>query len=386
MATDRISRSDQADLARIIDRGGPRILIGQLVAYRPAVGADAQLFEVDSYDRHLDSFVLQHPVTKVRLRARAIPSELHIGEASREKTDPILELLHGVGIDPAPYLIRRTDRAFRAPSPRSPNRAFGEPRRRAAASPPRRFPAAAPFAPGTRGPPPAMGTAPRMPAPLAGPRGPAPLAPGGAFAPPGFGPMPPWGTLYHPPGSFSPGPPAYPPLPLGLPLAAPPPHSSPLASAVVDPSLAELRTAVERLQSETREIRSGGSGSRSDLSSYAVAHLRKLHSSMSARDFPGLHSQITMGLSIALAPRAHKSILALGLCCSTDVKDIDMKFYWIGDGIFSETFGYCEAEGEDLTPEQIRAVERKVINFYRQERAKAIALVAKYPYLYGKKK
>lgn len=107
---------------------------------------------------------------------------------------------------------------------------------------------------------------------------------------------------------------------------------------------------------------------------------------MSARDSPGLHSQMTMGLAIALAPRAHKSLLALGQCCSTDVKDIDMKFSWIGDGIFSETYGYCEAEGKDLTPEPVRSVERKVINFHRQERAKAIALVAKYPNLYGKSK
>lgn len=74
MATIRITREDQADVQKIIDRGGPRILIGQLVAYRPAVGADPQLFEVDSYNRHLDTFVLQHPVTKVKLRARAYPS------------------------------------------------------------------------------------------------------------------------------------------------------------------------------------------------------------------------------------------------------------------------------------------------------------------------
>lgn len=205
------------------------------------------------------------------------------------------------------------------------------------------------------------------------------MAPGGPFIPPGFGPMPPWGTLYHPPGAYPPGPPAYPPLPPRPPPLAPLPPSPHSASAVVDPSLAELRSAVERLQSESREIRAGGSGGRSDLSSYAIAHLRKLHSSISARDSPGLHSQMTMGLEIALAPRAHKSILALGVCCSTDVKDIDMKFSWIGDGIFSETLGYCEAEGEDLTPEQIRAEKRKVINFYQQERAKAVALVAKYP-------
>jgi hypothetical protein len=59
---------------------------------------------------------------------------------------------------------------------------------------------------------------------------------------------------------------------------------------------------------------------------------------------------------------------------------------WISDGIFNGTYGYCEAEGENLSAEQVRFVERKVINFHRQERAKAIALVANHPNLYGKNK
>lgn len=133
----------------------------------------------------------------------------------------------------------------------------------------------------------------------------------------------------------------------------------------MDPFLAELKSAVERLQSETREIRSGGLGGRTDLSAYAVSFARKLQSSISARDSPGLHAQMSMGLEIALAPRFHKSLLGLGMLCSSDVKEIDMKFSWIGDGIFAKTLGYCEAEGDELTPEQIRSIERKIINFHR---------------------
>jgi hypothetical protein len=325
-------------------------------------------------------------VTKVKLRCRALPSELHIGERSRGDEDPILELLEGVGINPAPYLIRRPIRGFRASPRRSPNRATG-PRRGARAQSPGRFPGAPAYAPPVGGPPASMSPAALMSGPLAGARGPPPMGPGGPFPPPGFGPMPPWGTLYHPPGSFAPAPSTYPLLSLGpRPAAIPPPPPSASASRVVDPSLAELWSAVERLQSETREIRSGGLGSRTDLSAYAVGHARKLHSSISARDSPKLHSQISMGLEIALAPRAHKSLLALKLLCSTDVKDIDMKFSWIGDGIFALTFEYCEAEGEELTPEQVRSIERKVISSHRQERAKAVALVAKYSHLYGKNK
>jgi hypothetical protein len=73
MAAIRISRQDHEDIQTVIAEGGPRILIGQLVAYRPVEGADPQLFEVDSYNRHSDTFVLQHPVTKVKLRARTYP-------------------------------------------------------------------------------------------------------------------------------------------------------------------------------------------------------------------------------------------------------------------------------------------------------------------------
>jgi hypothetical protein len=142
---------------------------------------------------------------------------------------------------------------------------------------------------------------------------------------------------------------------------------------------------VEQLQSETRDLRSSGPASSTDLSGYAVAFARKLHGAISIAESPGLHSQMSMGLKIAVAPRAHKSLLALGQMCSTDIKDIDMRFSWIGDGIFNETNGFCEAEGESLSPEQIRAIERKIVNLHRQERAKALALVAKYPQMYGKK-
>jgi hypothetical protein len=184
MAAIRITREDQADVQRIITEGEPRILIGQLVAYKsPEVGFP-QLFEVDSYDRHTDTFVLQHPVTKVKLRSRALPSELHIGERSRGDENPILELLEGVEINPAPHLIRRPIRGFRASPPRSPDRAT-EPRRRARAPSPSRFPGAPAYAPPVGGPPAAMSPAALMSGPLAGARGPPPMGPGSPFPPPG---------------------------------------------------------------------------------------------------------------------------------------------------------------------------------------------------------
>jgi hypothetical protein len=64
--------------------------------------------------------------------------------------------------------------------------------------------------------------------------------------------------------------------------------------------------------------------------------------------------------------------------CSTDIKDIDMKFSWIGDGVFNKSNGFCEAEGENLSPEQVRAIERNTISLHRRERAKALALARTY--------
>jgi hypothetical protein len=95
-----------------------------------------------------------------------------------------------------------------------------------------------------------------------------------------------------------------------------------------------------------------------------------------------------MGLKIALAPRARKSVLALDMTCSTDVKETDMRFSWIGDGIFAETIRYCNRLCSWYLSRLDRwsSSSRKVINFHRQERAKAIALVAKYPHLYEKNK
>jgi hypothetical protein len=132
-------------------------------------------------------------------------------------------------------------------------------------------------------------------------------------------------------------------------------------------------------------MRAGGPSSCTDMLAYAVAHIRKLHGAISARSLPELHAQMSMGLEIAVAPNDWQSILGLGIMCVTDVKDIDMRFSWIADGIFAETLGYCEAEGKVLSYEQKKAIKRKVINFHRQEKAKAVALVARYPNQYGKK-
>jgi hypothetical protein len=48
------------------------------------------------------------------LRSEVFVSDLYIGEASREIGDPVLDLLNGVKINPAPYLARRPLQVFRA--------------------------------------------------------------------------------------------------------------------------------------------------------------------------------------------------------------------------------------------------------------------------------
>jgi hypothetical protein len=69
---------------------------------------------------------------------------------------------------------------------------------------------------------------------------------------------------------------------------------------------------VEQLQSETKDLCSSGSASSTNLSGFAVAFARKLHGAISIAESPGLHLQMSMGFEIAMAPRAHKSPLALG--------------------------------------------------------------------------
>jgi hypothetical protein len=141
---------------------------------------------------------------------------------------------------------------------------------------------------------------------------------------------------------------------------------------------------VEKLQSKTRDIRSGGAIGRSAFSAYAVAFISKLHSGISSHDSPGLFSQISMAMEMALAPKDWAPILLLAFICTTNIKHLDMKLSWIAEGVFSESLGYCEAEGDKLLADQLRDLERKVINLHKQERAKAVALVAKHPHLHGK--
>jgi hypothetical protein len=231
-------------------------------------------------------------------------------------------------------------------------------------------------------------------APLAGPRGPAPppFAGGIPYAQ-GFGPPPYWGPpSFGPPVGYSfprvsgPPPLPHPPLPTGPPPTTVGGSAPAPVAAVRDPATNNLRVMVERLQSKTKKMRTSRGSSRSDLFDYAITFMRKLHGSISAKDSPWLHAQMSMGLEIALAPKAHQSILCLALLGTTDLKDIDMKLSWIAEGVFLKTLDFCEAVGEDPFPEQLRELKRRVINLHRQERAKAVALVAKYPQLYGKNK
>jgi hypothetical protein len=165
-------------------------------------------------------------VTKNKLRARAIPSELHIGEGSRDKGNPIIGLLNGVGVNPAPYLRRGPDRLYRDPPPQSPGRGF-RPRPGAAASPPRRYPACASVVSGPGGPPPAMGPAAIMSAPLTGPRGPAPMAPGAVYPPPRGSALCPRGELCTTPLELT---------PLAPSLSTSPSRSPTCSSQPLDPS------------------------------------------------------------------------------------------------------------------------------------------------------
>jgi hypothetical protein len=359
-------------------------LLGQTMVFKANSGVEPQFYEVFSYDRTSNSNTLQHPVTKENLRLSAFPSDLYIGEACRDIGDPILDMLHGVGASIAPYMIRRNSRTYRASPPISPDRGFNEPRREPPASSPPAF-AVAPRPVALSA---AMSPATLVSSPPAGPSGPPFFPPGvppsrSSLFPPGYGPPPAWGSLGHLapmmpfPGASFRGYPPHPPLPSG------PPPSAPVDPSVVatswDPALADLRHMVEQLQSETREIRSGSTTGRSSLSAYAVGFMQKLHGGISAQESLGLYSQMSMGLDIALAPKSWSPILLSGLLCNTDIKHIDMKLSSIAEGVFMETFGYCEAEEEGLTMEQLRSLEQKVINLHRQERTKAIALVAKYP-------
>lgn len=377
MVTFRLTRADQDDVWTIVARGGPKILVGQRMVFCPSLGEDPGLFEVYSYDWDSHTYTLQDPATRNRLRSHPFPSSLYVREGSRQPDDPILAPLAGLRLSTSPYLIRLRNRLPRGASPCSPARGFDKPRR----APPSPRRAASPITPLVSAPfpgvPPAMGPAALLSSPLTRPRGPVPGpgGPGGPAFAPGFAPPPYWGPpgFMHPPGfPLTGGPSAGPGFPPPLP-AGPPPH--PLlparADSVWDPALEDLRSMVEQLQSETKDLRSSGHASSKDLLGYAVAFARKLHGAISIAESPGLHSQMSMGLEIAVAPRAQKSLLALGQMCSTDIKDIDMRFSWIGDGIFNETNAFCEAEGENLSPEQIRAIERKIISLHRQQRAKA---------------
>jgi hypothetical protein len=50
MVTFRLTQADHDDVWMIVARGGPRILVGQRIFYRPSLGEDPGMFEVYSID------------------------------------------------------------------------------------------------------------------------------------------------------------------------------------------------------------------------------------------------------------------------------------------------------------------------------------------------
>jgi hypothetical protein len=330
------TREDQQDVRKIIKEGGPRILLGQRMVFRANLGSKPRFYNVYSYDRSTNTFTLVDPATNEKLRSGAFPSDLYIGEKSREIGGPILGLIRVTRISTAPYMKSRPNWIYEASPPRSPARGRDDPRRADCAPPVSGPPALVVPRPVSLSA--AMSPASLLAAPLGGPGGPPPSLPTPPSYPPGFGPIPPWGPpgFVPPPRPFSGAP--YP----GVPPFPPPPG---FPTAAREPALKELKLMVEKLQSETRDIRSGGASGRSSLSAYAVTFIRKLHSGISSQDSPGLFSQISMAMEMALAPKDWAPILLLAFICTIDIKHIDMKLSWIAEGVFSETLGYCEAEG-----------------------------------------
>lgn len=72
-----------------------RVLGGQLMAYRPNLGSDPELFEAYRYNKESNTYTLQNPPTPDRVRSHPFPSNLYIGEGCRESNLPHYRVVEG---------------------------------------------------------------------------------------------------------------------------------------------------------------------------------------------------------------------------------------------------------------------------------------------------
>jgi hypothetical protein len=109
------------------------------------------------------------------------------------------------------------------------------------------------------------------------------------------------------------------------------------------------------------------------------AEMRRAQAQINQDKDPGLFAQMDIASTIYSAPERWKGIIALMGGLSAVLRVPTSKLAFLGEELVSTGLQKCREAGENLTNEQVAAIENSVLETYRAKKAKAEELVARNP-------
>jgi hypothetical protein len=99
-----------------------------------------------------------------------------------------------------------------------------------------------------------------------------------------------------------------------------------------------------------------------------TSEMRRMQTVISPIDHPGLYSQADQMAVIHDCPLTHKGIMALAGTCMAVTKNVDIKLSYLAEAEWENT---RRKGGENLTDEQMLAIEAKVLEFHQKQMVEA---------------
>jgi hypothetical protein len=92
--------------------------------------------------------------------------------------------------------------------------------------------------------------------------------------------------------------------------------------------------------------------------------MRRMHSSISPQEHPGLYANMDLCVTIHGCSPSHRGVLALTGGCMMVIKNVDIKVIYLADAEFQYARRLCAEGGENLTDAQVLEIEAKVLDFH----------------------
>lgn len=98
-----------------------------------------------------------------------------------------------------------------------------------------------------------------------------------------------------------------------------------------------------------------------------MEEMRRMHSSISPVEHPGLYANMDLCVTIHGCHLSHWGILALTGGCMMVIKNVDIKVSYLADAELQFAKRLCAEGGKNLTDAQVLEIEAKVLEFHGRQ-------------------